>query len=94
MRVTGTKIIFDFIRKHADAKVWLQAWLAEAKDAHWQSPNEIKQRFPSASVIDNTRIIFNVKGNVYRMEVHVAYKTETILVKRLGTHAEYNRWSL
>ena len=92
MRVIGTDKIDDFIRKHADSKSWLKAWLAEARCGEWQSPNDIKARFNSASMLENNRVIFNVKGNDYRMEVQVSYKNRVIVINRFGTHAEYERW--
>ncbi len=96
MRVNGKKKTKDFIRKHADSKVWLEAWLAEIedKDTRWQNPDDVKQRYPSASILDNNRVIFNVKGNAYRMLTAIAYKLGIIQVQKLGTHAEYDRWDL
>ena len=93
MKVIGTKKIDEFIRKHADSAGWLQAWLAEANSFDWQSPNDVKLRYSSASILDDNRVIFNVSGNKYRMEVQIAYKNKAIAIKRLGTHAEYDRWN-
>ena len=92
MRVIGTDKIDEFIQNHADSKGWLQAWLAEARSGEWQSPNEIKARYKSASILNDNGVIFKVKGNAYRMEVQVSYKNKVIVIKRLGTHAEYDRW--
>lgn len=94
MKVIGTGKIEEFIRKHTDSKSWLEAWLAEVRSGEWQSPNDIKTRYKSASILDGNRVIFNVRGNNYRMEVQVSYKTKVILIKRLGTHAEYDRWGI
>lgn len=94
MRVIGTGKIDAFIGRHPDSKGWLETWLAEARSGEWQSPNDIKARFNSASILDDKRVIFNVRGNKYRMEVQVAYKSQAIAIKRLGTHAEYDRWDL
>jgi mRNA interferase HigB len=92
LRVIGTDKVDDFIRKHPDSDGWLKSWLAEARSGKWQSPNEIKKRYKSASVLDDKRVIFNVKGNNYRMEIQVSYKNQIVVIKRIGTHAEYNRW--
>ena len=92
MRVIETDKIDDFIRKHADSENWLKAWLAEARSGEWQSPNDIKTRYNSASILDDNRVIFNVRGHNYRMEVQVSYKNKIIVIKRLGSHAEYDRW--
>lgn len=92
MRVIGLDKIDEFIRKHADTEHWLKAWLAEARSGEWRTPSDIKSRYKSASIRDENRVIFNVRGNNYRMEVQVSYKNKIIIIKRLGTHAEYNRW--
>jgi mRNA interferase HigB len=92
MRVTGTDKICEFIKRHTDSAGWLKAWLAEARDDDWQGPQDVKARYQSASILDDSRVIFNVGGNKYRMEVQIAYKNKTVAVKRLGTHAEYDRW--
>ena len=92
MRVIGTDKINKFMQKHADSKDWLKAWLAETRSGEWQSPNDIKTRYNSASFLSNNRVIFNVKGHNHRMEVQVSYKNKIVVIKRLGTHAEYDRW--
>lgn len=94
MRVVGTDKIYKFKQKHADSKDWLEAWLAEVRSAEWQSPSDIKARYNSASILDANRVVFNVKGNTYRMEIQISFKNKVVVVKRLGTHAEYDRWEL
>jgi mRNA interferase HigB len=94
MTVIGIAKIHNFIGTHTDAKAWLSAWLVEAQNSIWKSPNDIKMRYKSASFLDGNRVIFNVKGNNYRMEIQVAYETSVVLVKRLGTHKDYDRWDL
>lgn len=92
MKVIGTGKIDAFIKRHADASDWLLLWLAEAKSDQWSSPNDVKMRYKSASIIDGSTIIFDVKGNKYRMEVNISFKTQTLFINRIGTHAEYNKW--
>lgn len=92
MRINGSGKIHDFMHKHTDSKSWLKAWLAEARTQRWQSPADVKARYSSASILNGNRMIFNVNGNKYRMEVEISYKNAIIVIKRLGTHAEYSRW--
>jgi mRNA interferase HigB len=94
MDVVGIGRIYKFIQKHSDSKSWLEAWLAEVRAKDWQSPNDIKKKYMSASILEDNKVIFNVKGNKYRMEVQVTFKTKVIVIKRLGTHSEYDRWAL
>lgn len=92
LKVTGTNKIHDFMLRHTDSKDWLKAWLAEAKVAVWQGPNDIKERYSSASFLEDNTVIFNVKGNKYRMEIRVSFNTQVVYIRRVGTHAEYDRW--
>jgi len=73
-------------------EIKLRAWLAEARNGKWQSPSDIKARYKSASILDENRVIFNVNGNNFRMEIQVSYKNKALIIKRIGTHAEYDRW--
>lgn len=94
MRVIGTDKIYEFILNHPDSDGWLKSWLAEAQSGKWQSPNDIKERYRSASILDDNGVIFNVRGNKYRMEIQVSYKNQIVVIRRIGTHAEYDRWDL
>ena len=92
MKVLGRKIVTDFKKKHADARTQLDAWIAEADEAIWSCQHDIKERYATASFLSGNRVIFNIKGNAYRLEVLVSYESSIVLVKRIGTHAEYDKW--
>jgi len=92
LKVVDTGKIDAFIKRHVDASSWLLSWLAEAKSTQWSSPNEVKMRYSSASIIDGSTIIFDVKGKNYRMEVKISFKTQTLFINRIGTHTEYDKW--
>jgi mRNA interferase HigB len=94
VRVIGTGKIYEFILKHPDSDRWLKSWLSEAQSGKWQSPNDIKERYRSVSILDDNGVIFNVRGNKYRMEIQVSYKNQIVVIRRIGTHAEYDRWDL
>lgn len=94
MRVIGVEALRAFYRRHADAEQQVKAWVAEAKEARWDKPMDIKERYPSASLLENDRVVFNLKGNKYRLLVRVSYKSQLVRVERIGTHAEYDRWKL
>ena len=92
MRLVGTEKLREFIERHPEVKAWVAAWTKEVHGANWRRPQDVKDRYASASIIDNTTVIFNVKGNSFRMEVRVSYSTAVVMVVRCGTHAEYDRW--
>jgi mRNA interferase HigB len=91
MRVIARKTLYEFWSKHQDAKAQLEAWFAEAKHAKWKSPADVKKQYAQASIIGNNRVVFNICGNKYRLVVHVKYEFETVLIRFIGRHADYNR---
>jgi mRNA interferase HigB len=92
LRVIARKTLVAFWEAgHADAEPPLRAWFAEVSRADWTSMAALKARYPTASVIDNERVVFNVGGNKYRLVVKVWFAGQAVWVKWLGTHAEYDR---
>ncbi len=79
-----------FWELHPDAGQPLKAWYEEATLASWTQPADIKAQYRSASVLKNRRVVFNIKGNDYRLIVAIAYKLQIVYVKFVGTHKEYD----
>ncbi len=90
MRVIAVKSLRDFSAKHPLAKQALLAWHDEACKANWQKPADIKRHYASASFVGNNRVVFNIKGNDFRLIVALAYKLSVVYIKFIGTHAQYN----
>lgn len=93
MQVVGRARLEDFAAKHADVRSAIDAWLSEVEEANWTTSAQLKARYPSASLISKERVIFNLKGNKYRLDTTVAYLNQLVVVRRLGTHAEYSKWT-
>lgn len=91
MRVIAKKILREFWEKHNDCEQQLKAWFQEASKAEWTSPNEIKAEYPSASIIGNDRIVFNIKGNTYRLIVKINFDYLMVWIRFIGTHAAYDK---
>lgn len=91
MRVVGREKLVKFCAAHGEARKWIANWLGEAEAAHWTGPRAIKERYPAASFLAGNTVIFNVKGNAFRLEVVVAYRTGVVQVVWAGTHAQYDR---
>ena len=91
MRLLGREIIDTFCRRHTAAKGALDAWMNEAKEATWSTPHEIKERYGSADFLSGNRVIFNIKGNHYRLVVVMTYRHGIARVQWVGTHAEYSK---
>jgi mRNA interferase HigB len=94
MRLVGKEFLAEFERRHADIKGPLAVWISEVEDADWKGPADIRARYPSASFLSENRIVFNIKGNRYRIEAKVNYEIKVVLARRIGTHAEYSKWAL
>ena len=91
MRVIAKKILREFWERHNDCEQQLKAWFQEASKAEWINPNEIKAEYPSASIIGNERIVFNIKGNSYRLIVKINFDYQMIWIRFIGTHSEYDK---
>ena len=90
MRVIAVSTLRAFWERHPDAEQPPKAWYEEATSAIWGQPADIKAQYRSASVLKNRRVVFNIKGNDYRLIVAIAYKLQIVYVKFVGTHKEYD----
>ncbi len=88
------EVLDSFCRRHTDVDQQVKAWVAEAREARWLKPADVKGRYPSASFLGGDRVVFNLKGNKYRLLVKVSYKSGIVRVQMIGTHAEYDKWKL
>ena len=91
MRIISIKVLKEFIDKHPQSKSSLEAWWNEAKAANWQNSQQIKEQYAIASFVGNNRVVFNIKGNDFRLVVAVAYRFGALYIKFVGTHEEYNK---
>jgi mRNA interferase HigB len=94
VRIVGRKQIEEFMETHADARPALSAWVAHVSAAGWRSPLEMLERHPRSSLVRDGLYVFNIKGNDYRLAARIDFHNEIVRVVRVGTHAEYDGWSL
>jgi mRNA interferase HigB len=90
MRVIALKNLRDFCLRHPPAAPALKAWAEEARIASWKTPQDIRQRYATAGFLRGNRVVFNIKGNDYRLVVAVSYRFEAVYIKFVGTHAQYD----
>jgi mRNA interferase HigB len=96
VRVIARGTLKDFVANRVKrgqqraVKAQLDAWYAEAARATWANSAELKRQFGSASVVSSERVVFNIKGNDYRLVVAINFDYEVMLIKWLGTHREYD----
>lgn len=91
MRVISRKKLSDYWQEHPDVAESLKAWYKEAKHADWKTFNTIKQRYGSADALPDSRVVFNIKGNHYRLVVKIQYSLGVVYIRFVGTHAEYDQ---
>ena len=90
MHIVAVRYLRAFWEKNPDSGQSLKSWVDEAKKASWSQPAQIKEQYRSASILKNKRVVFNIKGNDYRLVVSVAYHYQAVYVKFIGTHKEYD----
>lgn len=90
MRVISKATLVQFWTEHPAARQALQTWFEDASQSQWHSPQDIKRRYASASFVAHNRVVFNIKGNDYRLVVAVAYRFQALYVKFVGSHAQYD----
>lgn len=91
MKIIGLGILHAFCGEHADCRGWVTNWISDVKTSRWKTTHNIKDRYPSASFLGDGTVIFNVRGNAYRLETQVTLAVGVVAVKWIGTHAEYDR---
>lgn len=90
MRIIAISHLKAFWEKHPDSKQAFLAWVDEARSANWSNPAQIKDQYRNASILKSRRVVFNIKGNDYRLVVAVAYRFGALYIKFVGTHAQYD----
>jgi mRNA interferase HigB len=91
MRIIAKSTLRAFWTCYPDAEAPLLAWYREAEKADWESPARVKEQYRSASVVGGNRVVFNIKGNDYRLVVQINYPYRVVYVRFVGTHAEYDK---
>lgn len=90
-RIIAKRTLREFWEKHADAEQYLKTWYETARTSDWKSPKDIKETYISASILKDGRVVFNIKGNAYRLIVKFNFERQWAFIRFIGTHAEYDR---
>jgi len=91
MRVIAKKILREFWETHADAQAAFEAWYDDTKRARWTSPADIKAIYANSSILPNNRVVFNIKGNTYRLVVAINYAYGIVYIRFVGHHRAYDK---
>lgn len=91
MRIIAKKTLRDFWEEYPDSEQQLKSWYQETSNAEWTGRSKIKIGYPSASFLADNRVVFNIKGNHYRLIVKINYDYQIGWIRFIGTHAEYDK---
>ena len=91
MRIIALKTLRLFWEQHPDAQQALQAWYRDTKRATWKTPADIRNVYRNASIVGYNRVVFNIRGNQYRLVVAVNYTAGIIYIRFIGTHQDYDK---
>src|SRR6266403_31649 len=96
MIVIGTDVVESYLGDHAGhkgikaARSQCEAWLDIVTRANWRTPEDVRASYPKVSVLKASRVVFNIKGNDYRLVARVQYQAGVLVIRFFGTHAEYD----
>ena len=91
MRIIALRTLREFWEKHPDCEGALRAWYSDAQQSTWLSPSAIKKTYASASILNENRVVFNIKGNYYRLVAKINYRAGIVCIRFIGTHSEYDK---
>jgi mRNA interferase HigB len=90
MRIIKKKALRAQFRKYPDVEGPLKAWMEDVDAADWEGPQDVKERYPGASILGDNRFVFDIKGNQYRLIVHIFFPAKVVYIKFFGTHDGYD----
>ena len=91
VKIFSRGMLREFWVKHADCEIQLKSWYREIEKSNWKSINELKSEFPNASILKDNRIVFNIKGNRYRLIVKLNFEYQLAWIRFVATHEEYDK---
>ena len=90
-RIFSKGTLKKYWEKHPETEQYLKTWFDTAMNAQWNNPNEVKETYSTANILKNQRVVFNIKGNSYRLIVKFNFEKQWCFIRFIGTHAEYDK---
>lgn len=91
MRIIAKKTLVKYWEREPISKIALENWFKKVEKAEWHNHNDLKEQFGNASIIDTTRVVFNIHGNSFRLIVDIEYRYHAVFIVWVGTHSEYDK---
>lgn len=89
-RIFAKSTLREFWNIHSDSEQYLKTWYDTAINSDWKTPNDVKQTYANASILKDSRVVFNIKGNSYRLVVKFNFEHQLAFIRFIGTHTEYD----
>ena len=90
-RIIAKKTLREYCEKHSECEQYLKTWYETVRSSNWKNPNDIKQTYSNASILKDNRVVFNIKGNSFRLIVKFNYERQWAFIRFIGTHTEYDK---
>jgi mRNA interferase HigB len=90
-RIFAKSTLREFWEKHPDSEQYLKTWYETVMNADWKNPTDVKNNFAHASILKDSRIVFNIKGNCYRLVIKFNFEHQLAFVRFIGTHSDYDK---
>ncbi len=90
-RILAKSALREFWERNPDAEQYLKTWYDTAMNSDWKNPNDVKQSYANASILKDSRIVFNIKGNAYRLIVKFNFEHGLAFIRFVGSHTEYDK---
>ena len=90
-RIFAKSTLRDYWEKHPDSEQYLKTWYDTAMSSDWKTPADVKQTYANASILKDSMIVFNIKGNSYRLVTKFNFEKQWIFVRFIGLHTENDK---
>lgn len=90
-RIFAKSTLREYWKINPESEHYLKTWYDTAMNADWKTPNDVKQTYANASILKGNRIVFNIKGNLFRLVAKFNFEKQWIFIRFVGTHKEYNK---
>lgn len=91
MRVIAKRTLVKYYTEHPEVQTALEEWFTKTENAQWENFSQVKKTFNTADHVGNNRIVFNIRGNKFRLVALVLFKNQMVYIRHIGTHKEYER---
>jgi len=90
-KIFAKSTLREYWENYPDTEQYLKTWYDTAMSSEWKTPNDVKQTYANASILKDSRVVFNIKGNSYRLVVKLNFEKQWIFIRFIGTHPEYDK---